>query len=183
MAEKIPAWLLCEDMLNRAKNEFITEAIEELNRAIEEKTIEVNGELISMPDRPSDTERDMFVINRLLAEYPKMKEQYGEYIEKNADTKDPKKIEAIERLKRFLLSLDTIATLMRYSHEIDEWQHDVAMQVPATEPSKVMAKTIKGNRERSEILELALKSKTFEKEEIFTKEERQIISQSLTSNS
>ena len=171
----VPAWMTCEDMLNRAKNEFVTEAMEELNKMTQEKAIEINGSLVTLPDRPNDAERDMFVINKLLEEYPKIKEQYRDYINSNSQSELPAKVQNVERLKRFLLSLDTIAMLMHYGHAIDDWQHDIAMQVQVNEPSKIIANTLKGNAQRRNILEFALGSNTFEKGEIFTPGERQIL--------
>lgn len=170
--------MLCEDMLNRAKNELITEAMDTLNVEVQQGNIAVHGNIIEQPDKPSETERDLFIINNMLQEADKMRESFSKFIkEKESDPKslNGETVERIEKLKKFLLSLDKIELLMDYSSEFDHWITDVAMQVAINDPSKIISKTIEGNDLRKEILSFILSSKTFEKEEIFSGSERKAL--------
>lgn len=47
--DNIPAWLLCEEILNKAKTELITQAMDMIHAAVESKDIEINGSLITQP--------------------------------------------------------------------------------------------------------------------------------------
>ncbi|MDE1868538.1 MAG: hypothetical protein KGH60_01045 [Candidatus Micrarchaeota archaeon] len=173
-----PAWMLCEDILNKAKVELITEAMDTLNQEVKEGNIAVHGNIIELPDKPSETERDLFIINNMLQEADKMRDSFSKFInEKESDPKslNAETVERIEKLKKFLLSLDKIELLMGYSTEFDHWIGDVAMQVAIDDPSRIISKTIEHNDLRREILAFILKSKTFEKEEIFNKQEREIL--------
>ncbi|MGI0133842.1 MAG: hypothetical protein ACREBW_02645 [Candidatus Micrarchaeaceae archaeon] len=182
MKDDTPAWLLCEDILNKAKVELITEAMDTLNKEVKEGNIAIHGNIIEVHDKPSDTERDMFVINRMLEDSDNIRASFTKFIqEKEADQKSltPDTVERIEKLRKFLLSLDKIQLLMGYSSEFDHWIEDVAMQVAIKDPSSIISKTMGGSELRKEILSFILASKTFEKEEVFHKTEREILEKGL----
>lgn len=177
-----PAWMLCEDILNKAKVELITEAMDTLNQEVKEGNIAIHGNIIEVPDKPTETERDMFVINRMLEDAPNIRASFAKFItEKEKDQKSltPETVERIEKLKKFLLSLDKIELLMGYSSEFDHWIGDVAMQVAIGDPAAIISKTTEHNDLRREILAFILKSKTFEKEEIFNNVELKILESGL----
>lgn len=170
-----PAWMVCVDMLNKAKVELITEAMDTLNNEISEKRIEVNGSLITLPDRPNDADRDMFIITTMLERAPQIRERYGSFIESGEGSDDPNVVLQVERARKFLLALEQIETLMGYSTYFDEWMHDASLLANIKEPEEIFRKTVSHNKERSEILRFMLGSKTFVKEEIFTEEERKFL--------
>lgn len=175
--DDVPAWLMCEDILNKAKTELITEAMDTLHEEVVAKNIEITGSLIKLPEKPSDTELDMFVINRLLDEAPKIKEVYGKYVsdKDSGEAQNSSYIQRMENLKRFLMSIDKISILMSYGHKIDDWVYDVSMLVQIDDPVKIIEETLKNNSDRNEIIKFILGNKTFLKEEIFTKDERSIL--------
>jgi hypothetical protein len=177
-SENIEAWLLCQDMLNKAKNELVTQAIETLHDEINAKNIEINGSLISLPDKPKETEMDMFIINKLLGEEEKMKEMYGNYIkskETDSIALSASMVERMEKLKKFLLSIEKISILMHYSNMIDAWMNDIGMHAAAKDPAAIIAKTCEKEEQRLKILEYLLKNSTITKEQIFTQSERKIL--------
>lgn len=175
----IPAWLLCEDILNKIKTELITEAMDTLQEAINSKAIEISGSLVTLPDKPSETEMNMFIINKLLDEKDKIIEQYSGYLaDESADT-DPKKVEQKERLRKFLFAVEQISKLMEYSHLFDPWMTDVGMQITIKDPSEIIKITMHGNEARMEVLKYVLNSKKIEKEEILSENERKILANSM----
>lgn len=174
------AWLLCEVILNSARNELITEAMDALNEEIKAKNIEIKGSLINLPDKPSDTDMNMFIINKILEEYQSMKERYSSYLsESNNTNPDPKMIERIEKLRKFLLSVEKIHLLMSYSHVVETWINDVSMDPNLADPVKLLANTMETDTTRPEIVEFMLKSKVVTKEKVFTKEERRVLEEAL----
>ncbi|MDE1810570.1 MAG: hypothetical protein KGH66_00820 [Candidatus Micrarchaeota archaeon] len=171
-SDDTPAWMTCVDILNKAKVELITEAMDTLNNEISEKRIEVNGSLITLPDRPNDADRDMFIITTMLEQSPQIKQRYGSFIEASRDSKDPNVVMQVERARKFLLALEQIELLMGYSTYFDDWMHDASVLANVGDPSEIFRRTVSHSKERAEILDFMLSSKTFIKEEIFTKEER-----------
>ncbi len=170
----IAAWLICEDIFNKIKTELITQAMDTLQEAIDSKAIEVSGSLVNLPDKPSDTEMSMFIINRLIEQREKIIERYKGFMSEDLGN-DPKKIAQKERLEKFLLAVDQISALMHYSEIVESWMHDVAMEIATKEPSEVIKKTIKGDESRIEVLNYVLKNKKMEKELVLTENERRII--------
>jgi hypothetical protein len=177
--EGIPAWLLCEDIFNKIKTELITEAMDTLQEAVNSKAIEISGSLVSLPDKPSDTEMQMFIINRLIEQRESINQRYASKLHDDGSSTDPKKVQQLERLKKFLMAVEQISLLMQYSHVFDSWITDVGMQAAVKNPSEVIKNTIKGEDARTEVLEYVLRSAKVEKEEILTKRERKILQDSL----
>lgn len=177
--DDIPAWLLCEDMFNKIKTELITEAMDTLQEAVDSKAIEISGSLVSLPDKPSDTEMRMFIINRLIEQREGIAERYRGQLQSEGSSADPKKVQQLERLKKFLLAVEQISMLMQYSRIFDPWINEVGMQAAVKDPSQVIKNTIKGDEKKIEVLQYVLRSAKMEKEEILTKRERKIIEESL----
>ncbi len=176
------AWIACNDILNKIKTELITQAMDTVKEALDQKLIEVNGSLISVPDKPSDTEMYMFLVNRLVSEKDRIMHSYKEYLDGASDAGlTPQKVQQAERLKKFLLCVEKISMLMHYSGIIDEWMRDVAMQVKAADVASIISSTSAANAERTELLGYVLKDRVIAREGILTKEERESIGSSLHS--
>lgn len=172
---ELPAWLICEDTFNKIKTELITEAMDTLQEAIDSKSIEIKGSLVNLPDKPSDTDMKMFIINRIIEDKESIMERYKNHVsETEESSNDPKVIQQKERLKKFLLSVEQISMLMSYSNVINGWMHDVSMQITAKEPVEVVKSTINSD-ERVEVIRYVLGSKKIEKEEVLTNEERRML--------
>lgn len=171
--DKIPAWLLCEDILNRIKTELITQAMDTLQEAIDSKAIEITGSLVNLPDKPSDTEMKMFIIGKLIENRDDIVSKYGDYLSK--EDNDPRLVQQKERLKKFILAVEQISLLMQYSRLFDPWMHDAGMQVESSDALDVMRRTMQGSDERIEAMRYVLKNRKLEKEKILKKSEREIL--------
>ncbi|MGI0100510.1 MAG: hypothetical protein ACREBH_02205 [Candidatus Micrarchaeaceae archaeon] len=174
----IPPWLVCEDILNRIKTELITQAMDTLQEAIDSKAIEVNGSLINLPDKPSDTEMSMFIINKLVEQKESIMEMYGSQMPDGAaDVSDPNMIMQKERLRKFLLAVEQISMLMDYSKALDSWMHDVAMQADANTAADVIRRTADTGT-RAEILQYVLKNRKISNDGLLTGAERSMLEES-----
>jgi hypothetical protein len=173
--------MVCVDILNKAKRELVTQAIETLEREIEAKRMDVKGSLISVPDQPSDTEMKLFVLGKVLDNANQMRERYGSYIkavhEKGAEA-TPAEVEGAERARLFLMAVEKMEILMGYSRELDAWINDASMQVALRDPAEIFSRTSERHG-RSEIFAFILKNPQIRKEEVFTQQERMIIEKAL----
>ncbi len=173
----IPAWMVCVDLLNKAKRELVTQAIETLEGEIEAKRIDIKGNLISVPDQPSDAEMKLFVVGQILENAEQMRQRYGEYI-KNIQSKGPNatsmEVESAERARLFLMAVEKIEILMRYSRQLDAWINDASMKVGIGNPILVLKETAT-SEERKELLNFLKANKTMRDEEIFSEKEKDLI--------
>ena len=114
----VPAWILCNDLLIKLKNELANEAILAAEREIKEGRMDVKGSVITQPDQQSEGENLLFVVNNLIGERDGIHERYDPYIKELQDNPskfDSKTAQRIESLRKFLLAVDEIYTLMHYS--------------------------------------------------------------------
>lgn len=172
----IPAWMVCVDMLNKAKRELVTQAIETLEREIEAKRIDIKGNLITVPDQPSDAEMKVFVLGQIMDNAEQMRERYGAYIksvhEKGKEATS-QEMEAADRARLFLMAVEKMEILVNYSRQIDPWINDASMKVDLDDPSRIFRETCVGHRK--EILEFIIKNKTMMQEETFSAREKRIL--------
>jgi len=174
------AWITCNDILNKIKTELITQAMDTVKDALDQKLIEVNGSLISVPDKPSDTEMYMFLVNKLVSEKDRIMHSYREYLDGASDAGlTPQKAQQAERLRKFLLCVEKMSMLMRYSEMMDEWMRDVSMQIKAADVTSIISSTYTANAERIELLNYVMKNQVIAREKVLTKEERESIESSL----
>jgi hypothetical protein len=172
-----PAWIVCVDILNKAKRELVTQAIETLEKEIDAKRIDIKGNLITVPDQPSDAEMKLFVVGQIMTNAEEMRHKYGDYI-KSVQTKGKditaSEIESAERARLFLMAIDKIEILMNYSRQLDAWMNDASMKVDLLDPSEIL-KSTSTTDERKELLRFLKTNKTLEREETFSKKEKAII--------
>jgi hypothetical protein len=174
-----PAWLTCEDLFSKIKTELITQAMDTLDIAVNEKLLDIKGSLITVADKPSDTEMKMFIINKIIEEKEKIVEMYNGYLLdiQSSEKLNADRLEQKERLEKFLLYVEKISTLMDYSTLLDAWMNEMSMEVLEKNPSEIIKKTI--NNSRRKILEYVLRNSTMVKEEILDNDERKILEDSL----
>ncbi len=175
MENEHKAWLLCEDLLVRIRDEFASEAISILDKEVNSGNIEVNGTVSSAPEQDREYEKKMMVIGNLLKEKEELRLKYAKYMEDNQED-NPKILERIETLKKFLLSIESISILMGYVNEIDAWIKEVSEEVKEKNVSDILGKTLRNSAERKEIMQRVLSKKRFVEEGIITKEEHGQIS-------
>jgi len=180
---KIQAWLLCVELLNKAKGEFITQAIETLRGEVEKKNIDIKGQTISAPEDSNENEREEIVLNKIADDYESIREKYEPYVSGEIDAvaaKDPAAVERTEKLRKFMLSLEKISILMGFGRLCDEWMHDVAIEVSIDDPSEILSKTMRDRSERKEMAKFVIANKEISKNEVFTKEELELFRKALS---
>jgi hypothetical protein len=174
-----PAWMLCEDILTRIKDELILEAIDLLHVQIKEGSVSIDGYVVTLPDKSQEIARDIFVINNLLSEQNQIRETYKKYINDNQGAATGETVEKSEKMKRFLLFLDELSILMSYSEVFGVWITDAWQYAKLNDVSQIIANTMSNSEDRADALRFVLSSKGFAKEEIFTTGERDALSDAM----
>ncbi len=174
--QDMPSWMLCQEILVKAKNELILEAIDALHRETEAKRIDIKGSTVKIEGKNSEIDRDMFIINNLLAQEDDMRIRYAESIKsvEEGHEKNPAIVERINELKKFFLSVTEIHMAMKYARIFDQWVLDVGSAADLDDPARILAETAKKNADRIDALEFVLEDKAFIKNEGLSKEEFKI---------
>ncbi|MDE1823400.1 MAG: hypothetical protein KGH50_03680 [Candidatus Micrarchaeota archaeon] len=175
-SDDTPAWMLCEDMLTKAKDELILEAIDILHEQINEKRIDIQGYVPVLMDKSEELQKDMFIINNMLANKEQIKSQYASYLGK--DTKDPSELSRIEELKKLVMAMDAIDFLMAMSHVFESWAEETGNYPAVKDPLQLLKKGMT-NEQRIEALKYILSSKKFRENEALTESEMTLLNQAL----
>ncbi len=178
--EKTPAWLICDDILTKCKDEIILEAIDILHEEVKAKRIDMQGYVPMLIDKSEEVERDMFLINNLLSRSHEIRENYKDYMKTESEIKnpDPALVARDEELRKFMLALDSIIYLMNLSRVFESWAADVGVFSNIKDPVEVFEKTMHHNNERMEALKFILSSSTFWKSEPLSEDERKMLEKS-----
>lgn len=174
-SKEAPAWMACEDMITRLKDELVLEAIDILQGEIKAGRIDIKGYVSLLPDKSDEIQRYMYIINNLRMRENEIVAQYSPYLDPNFEEKDPDKLKRIEDLKKFVLSVGAISTLMRFSDIAGGWAEDTGRHSELNDPVQILASTLRSMEERKEVLEFALSSSKFLKSESLTNEEMDIL--------
>jgi len=166
-----PAWMACEDIITRLKDELILEAIDLLHEEIKAKRIDISGYVSLLPDKSDEIQRDMYIINNLVERQSEILEQYRPFLEGKADHSTAQKVARIEELRKFVLSVQAISTLMKLSSIAESWAEDTGKYSGLTDPLEIMLRTISMSQERSEVLDFVVSSSKFARSEALTKKE------------
>ena len=156
----IPAWMVCEEALTRLKDELVLEAIDILHQEVKAGRIDINGYVSLLPDKPDEIQRDMYIINNLRMKEHEIMEQYGHYMQQT-DEKNPHTLSRIESLRKFLLSVRAISTLMHFSEIVGAWADDTGRYPKESEISVILEKTARSSADRLEVLDFVLSSTKF----------------------
>ncbi|MCL5099554.1 MAG: hypothetical protein M1158_00290 [Candidatus Marsarchaeota archaeon] len=182
--DRIPAWILCSDLLIKLKNELANEAIAVLEGEIKAGRISIGGSVITQPDEQSDGENKLFVVNNLINDRVAMHEKYDFLIaefESNPSKFDGKTAERMEGLKKFVLAVDEMRMLMAYSQMMDRWAEETTHHVRENSISEIIRATMQDDAGRREALRFVLSLKSFIKESILSEQERQELAQAISS--
>lgn len=170
----VPAWMACEDMITRLKEELILEAIDILHRELEAGNVDITGYVPALQDRPEQIQKDIYIISNLRMREAQILDQYVPLLEKN-DEKDPKKLQRIEDLRKFVMSVRAISTLMRFSDIAKDWAESTGRYSNLRDAEQILIKTMNAADEREEVLEFALSSSKFMKSDALNPEEISIL--------
>ncbi len=171
----VPSWMACEDMITRMKDELILEAIDILHEEIKAGRVDIRGYTSLLPDKPDEMQRDMYIIGNLVQRKEEILEKYRPYFEGRYEEADPAKVEGIEALKKFVLSVQAIAMLMRLSEIAERWADDTGKYSDIKGLEKIMLNTARMADERKELLDFVLSSSKFGKSEALTENELGIL--------
>ena len=178
---KMPAWIICEDLLVKMREELLEEAMSILDKERQAGHIEVNGKPLSTGESGNYTEEALYIINNLIADAPKLHEEYARYISVQSDKKlseaDAKRF---KELKDFVLAIDELSLLMDYSRILSAWAEEVAHYVKDTDPAEILKKTSNDPEElRKEVLKFFISNKTFASKSPLSEHEINIVSNAL----
>ncbi len=180
--QDMPPWMMCQEILVKAKNELILEAMDALHREADAKRIDVKGYTIKIEGKNSEVDRDMFIINNLLAQEEAIRSRYAESIdraEKGNET-DPAVIERVNELKKFLLSLTEIHLTMKYAKVFDSWVLDIGNSARLDDAAGILSETAKKSAERIDALDFIISDRAFIKNEGLSAEEMEIVKQAFS---
>ena len=170
-----PAWMLCEDMITRLKDELILEAVDILHGEMKAKRIDISGYVSLLPDKPSELQRDMYIIGNLVQREGEIVEQYRPFLDDMGAQADPQKVARAEELRKFMLSVQAISELMRLSEIAEKWAEDTGRYSKLEDVEGVMMSTVGTDVDRIEVLNFALSSRRFLKSEALTEREIDIL--------
>ena len=171
--DDMPEWMLAQEILVKSKNEIILEAIDTLHKEIDEKRLEINGHTIKLPDKSSEIDMDMLIINNLLQKESEIIKQYSAFVKKTEELEEPSSeiIERTEELKKFLMSVAEISLLMNFAKTIDAWVLDFAETMNKKDVALIISETAKRNVDRIEVLRFISSNKKFLNSDALSKEE------------
>lgn len=169
--EDAKAWMACEDMITRLKDELILEAVDILHVELKEGHIDITGYVSLLPDKSDELQRDMYIIGNLIERENEMTQQYRPFIESMEHEKDPKKLASIEELRKFMLSVHAISELMKMSSIAGRWADDTGKYSDSDDQVKIIVSTARMADERIEVVDFVLSSKRFLKSEALTDRE------------
>ncbi len=175
---EVPAWMLCEDIITRIKDELVLEAIDIVHENMDAGRMDISGYVPLLPDKPNEMQRDMFIINNLIEKENEIADKYRPYIEEK-NVSDPAKLKRIEELRKFMLSLSAISMLMRFSKVAESWSNDIGMHSAVNDMKSIIVKTLAAADERMEILGYVLSSSRFARSEALKKNELAILKEAL----
>lgn len=175
--DETPAWMACEDILSRIHAELMSEALELLHREIESGNIKVDGDLVTSGELTGETERELFILERLLGDEENMRLRYENMVRAVEEGKEtnPEIVARMEAVKKFLLVVSQISMTVKYAKVFESWFNDAGSNMRATDPAEIIYLTAKDSDERKDALEFAITNKTFIKNEALKPEEFNII--------
>ncbi len=175
--EEMPAWMVCDGIISKMRDELLSQAVSVMHEQLEKKRISLEGQLPTLDEGASGQERDAFLLSQIIKEHKNIERQFGEYIEHAKVGHED--LARIEELQRFLLELRQIVMLSDYSKECEGWLAEAEKELKEEDPAKIMAKTMKKEGKRQELLDYVMKSKKFMKDGVFSEAERKIMDEAL----
>ncbi len=172
--EPTPAWMVCDDILTRIKDELILEAIDILHDEINAKRIVIEGYSPVVLERSEEMQRDIYLINNLMARADEISSNYSKYFNDPEAAKEADPVQ-MEGLKRFLMSVSGIRFLMDMAKIFENWSADSGKYYSEKDPIAILRKTMAPGSEREKALAYILKSKKITENEALTKEELDLL--------
>ncbi len=159
MDDAAQPWLECEELLAKIKEMLISRAIYVLHREIEENRLKVNDPSFNSVEANNGNASDLFIINNIIAREHEIYDTYTEYIKKTEaqGLEDPNVVDSIEGLKKFMLAVSELSTLMEYAGIVNEWMVEANTDMRSKSVHETLARTMQNNQKRKEVLEFVLR--------------------------
>lgn len=164
-----PAWMVCDAIIAKAREDFLSQAISLMHEQVEKKNISLQGALPVMEEGHAEHEKDLFLLTQLMKEHANIEKQFASQVD--ASKVDGKALERAEELQKFLLSLRQIALFYKYGKVCEVWLVEVETELKERSPEEILARTaMHSPNERREVLNYLSKRR-----ELFSAEEMRII--------
>ncbi len=149
--------MLCEDILERAREEMVSEAVRTLEMEEKAGRVSVAGRMVAAREGMEDAERKLFVIGNIADHMEEISGAYYGYVERAGDAAAAGAAR-IDDFGRFVLAASKIAMLVWYSRTLGDWIEDVSMHIKERTVMEVLEGTL-GSEGRLEVLEFVISGK------------------------
>lgn len=173
----MPAWLVCDGIISKARDELLSQAVSVMHEQIEKKRISLEGHLPALKEGASESERDAFLLSQIVKEHENMEKRFRSYMEDARMGEDANSRGA--ELERFLLELKHMVLLHDYAKACESWLVEIEKELRETAPASILVKTMSRELIRGGVLDYLLKNKAFAKERLFSEEEKKIMEDAL----
>ncbi len=159
--ENMAAWIICQDIVLKMKEEFKNQAIVTLENEIKAGRMKINGQILTMDQENKEKERSMFLISNLVEHHEEMIREYSEYIAMSESRNDlkPQDVINLESIKKLMMATKKITMLMGYSNLLGMVYNDIGMKVRSETPQKLFVELSKDYPDLPELLDFALQYK------------------------
>lgn len=154
---KFPAWMLCEDILEKAREELVSEAVRTLEAEEEAGRVSVAGGMVTAQEGMEDAERKLFIIGNIADRIGEISAAYHDYADRAANAAAGGAAR-IDDFRRFMLAASKIAMLVGYSRTLGGWIEDVGMHMKERTIREVLEGTL-DSEDRLEALEFVVSGK------------------------
>ncbi len=179
--ENMAAWIICQDLVLKIKEELKNLAITALDNEIKEGRMKVNGQVLTLDPENKEEERSMFLISNLIEQHEEMIRGYSDYISKNEARNDLKPLDIlnIESIKKLMFAIKKIVMLMGYSNLLGMVYNDIGMKVRQETPSKILVELSNDYPDLPELLNFVLSYKPIAKAGLLSQSDESIIRDAL----
>ncbi|MGC8623504.1 MAG: hypothetical protein ACP5TK_02425 [Candidatus Micrarchaeia archaeon] len=171
MAHSIDAWLVCNDLLIRAKNMLYAEALDIFERSRKQGRISVQGSFVRF-EEPQNSNDAEFLLLKFLERKDEMVKYYESQLSSGVLSDSQKK-----NLLAFLRDAEAMSTLVEYSRIFDEWAAEALHEVKESNVPSLLSKGIKHKPVRMEALHFLLSDIKVSKDVPFSEGEINMLEQ------
>ncbi len=177
--EEMPAWMECEDILSRVEAELMSEALELLRKEMDAGRIKVEGNVAASSELTAQAERDLFIMEKLLADEQNMRYRYENLVnavEEGRET-NPEIVSRTEEVKRFLLVVSQISITVKYAKVFSLWFPEAGKMMKGGSAKEILLETARQDSERPEAVSFILSNKEFRKSEVLDAREIEMLAE------
>lgn len=161
--DETPAWMIAEDIMSGIQSELMQEALDLLRQEIDSGRIKVDGSFAASSELTGETERDLFLMDKLLADEANLRLRYENLVKavEDGSEKNPEIVARLEEVKKFLLVVSQISMTVGYAKIFGAWISDAGSHMKESDPVAIICSTALPDPRRKEALEFILSNKAF----------------------